>query len=90
MSKTVHIFSKPLGYYSNTFNEALIGEHDTILLQQDACYDQAQFASKFSKNLYMLETCSLARGISPYDSTILLDDLSWVDLLVKSDKSITW
>ncbi|KZW98154.1 hypothetical protein JL49_25095 [Pseudoalteromonas luteoviolacea] len=90
MSITVHIFSKPLRYYSNNFNLALIDERDKILLQQDACYDQARFAATFNKNLYMLETCSIARGISPANLVTLIDDLSWVDLLVASDKSITW
>ncbi|KZN59775.1 hypothetical protein [Pseudoalteromonas luteoviolacea] len=90
MNVTVHIFSKPLSYYSNNLNSALIGKCDKILLQQDACYDQARFATTFNQNLYMLETCSIARGIPPTDLVTLLDDLSWVDLLVDSDKTITW
>ncbi|MCF2857984.1 tRNA 2-thiouridine-synthesizing protein [Pseudoalteromonas sp. SMS1] len=90
MSITIHIFSRPLDYYGRGFNTALVGKNDKVLLQQDACYDHAQFADVFTDNLYMLETCSIARGITATASVKLIDDLTWVDLIATSDKSITW
>ncbi|AOT08469.1 DsrH/TusB family sulfur metabolism protein [Pseudoalteromonas luteoviolacea] len=89
MSSIIHIFSKPSSYYRN-FDMGLISQDDKVLLQQDACYDQSKFVVNCPAPLFMLETCALARGISPIESITLIDDLSWVDLIASSDKSITW
>ncbi|ESP93305.1 MULTISPECIES: DsrH/TusB family sulfur relay protein [Pseudoalteromonas] len=89
MSSTLHIFSKPKSYYT-AFDINLVSEHDKVLLQQDACYDQSQFALNCPVQIYMLETCAIARAVTPIDSIQQVDDLSWVDLIAKCDKSITW
>ncbi|KZN32486.1 hypothetical protein N474_10715 [Pseudoalteromonas luteoviolacea CPMOR-2] len=79
-----------MSYYEGVLNPALVGKNDKVLLQQDACYDHTRYSEIFSENLYMLENCSIARGINSTTSIKLIDDLTWVDLLAKSDKSITW
>ncbi|MCF6440682.1 hypothetical protein L1077_14700 [Pseudoalteromonas luteoviolacea] len=89
MNSIVHIFSKPISYYNNV-DMGLISETDKVLLQQDACYDQSKFLINCPAPIFMLETCALARGVLPDNSITLVDDLSWVDLIECSDKSLTW
>lgn len=86
---TVHIFSKPMHYYSGDTLALINSVSDSILLTGDACYDQASFTSVLAKHLFALKTCHEARHLKTLDSIQYISDTDWVDLLA-NNKSISW
>ncbi|OHU96871.1 hypothetical protein BIW53_05170 [Pseudoalteromonas byunsanensis] len=86
---TVHIFSKPLSYYSALQLDGLIAGNDALLLIGDACYDFASY-NHLSDKRYMLENCALARAITGNIEFNLINDIEWVELIDNAKKSITW
>tara|TARA_B100001059_G_scaffold82974_1_gene81032 strand:- start:2351 stop:2617 length:267 start_codon:yes stop_codon:yes gene_type:complete len=86
---TLHIFSKPLNYYSANQLENLICADDRILLLGDACFANKQF-KQFSDTLLVLEEDALVRSIklSNNDTAISYDE--FVSLTLTSTQLITW
>lgn len=86
---TLHIFSKPLCYYSANQLENLIVPNDDVLLVGDACFDKKQFR-QFSDTLLILDQDAHTRAvkISDIDKAISYDD--FVTLTLTSNQSITW
>jgi tRNA 2-thiouridine synthesizing protein B len=89
---TLHIFSKPLNYYSANQLENLICADDRILLLGDACFANKQFKQfkQFSDTLLVLEEDALVRAIklSNNDTAISYDE--FVSLTLTSTQLITW
>lgn len=86
---TLHIFSKPLNYYSANSLDNLIMLTDTILLVGDACFGKEQYR-QFTDLLYILNDDATARGISLTlnDTAISYDE--FVTLSLSTKQSITW
>jgi len=86
---TLHIFSKPLNYYSANQLENLISANDRILLLGDACFANKQF-KQLSDSLLVLEEDAHVRAIklSHNDTPISYDE--FVALTLTSTQLITW
>ncbi len=86
---TLHIFSKPLNYYSANQLENLISLDDRVLLLGDACFACKQF-KQFSDALLVLEEDAHVRAIklSHNDTPISYDE--FVALTLTSTQLITW
>ena len=86
---TLHIFSKPLNYYSANQLENLISLDDRVLLLGDACFASKQF-KQFSDALLVLEEDAHVRAIklSHNETPISYDE--FVALTVTSTQLITW
>ncbi|MBQ4832474.1 tRNA 2-thiouridine-synthesizing protein [Pseudoalteromonas sp. MMG010] len=86
---TLHIFSKPVNYYSIEQLINIIQPHDNILLVSDACYDITQFR-QLSPTLLLLEEDALARAVNYTSIDQLISYTEFVDLCVTTHQSITW
>ncbi|WP_409423177.1 MULTISPECIES: DsrH/TusB family sulfur metabolism protein [unclassified Pseudoalteromonas] len=86
---TLHIFSKPLNYYSTHSLDNLIMLTDSVLLVGDACFAKEQYR-QFADSLYILKDDADARDISlnMNDKAISYDE--FVTLSLSSKQSITW
>jgi tRNA 2-thiouridine synthesizing protein B len=86
---TLHIFSKPLNYYSANSLDNLIMPTDTVLLVGDACFAKGQYR-QFADSLYILKDDAAARDISLNlnDKAISYDE--FVTLSLSTKQSITW
>ncbi|KTD90277.1 DsrH/TusB family sulfur metabolism protein [Pseudoalteromonas sp. H71] len=86
---TLHIFSKPLNYYSANQLENLISLDDRVLLLGDACFASKQF-KQFSDALLVLEEDAHVRAIklSHNETPISYDE--FVALTLTSTQLITW
>ena len=71
---SLHIFSKPLSYYSANQLENLIAPDDNLLLVGDACFDKKQFR-QLCDTLFILEQDAHIRAvkISDIDKAIIKD-----------------
>ena len=68
---TLHIFSKPLNYYSANQLENLILSDDNVLLVGDACFAKKQFR-QFADTLLILEQDAQVRAIKLTDNDLSL------------------
>ncbi|PKG68394.1 MULTISPECIES: DsrH/TusB family sulfur metabolism protein [Pseudoalteromonas] len=86
---TLHIFSKPLNYYSANQLENLILSDDNVLLVGDACFAKKQFR-QFADTLLILEQDAQVRAIklTGNDKAISYED--FVALTLSTNQSITW
>ncbi|MEM5508883.1 DsrH/TusB family sulfur metabolism protein [Pseudoalteromonas sp. AS71] len=86
---TLHIFSKPLNYYSANQLENLILSDDNVLLVGDACFAKKQFR-QFADTLLILEQDAQVRAIKLTDNDIAISYEDFVALTLSTNQSITW
>ncbi|MBH0035955.1 tRNA 2-thiouridine-synthesizing protein [Pseudoalteromonas sp. NZS71_1] len=86
---TLHIFSKPLNYYSANQLENLILSHDNVLLVGDACFAKKQFR-QFADTLLILEQDAQVRAIKLTDNDKAISYEDFVALTLSTNQSITW
>lgn len=86
---TLHIFSKPLGYYNTDQLVNLIQSTDKVLLLSDACFAIAQFR-QLATHLLILADDAKVRDITinQPDHSLSYDD--FVTLTLATSHSITW
>ncbi|WP_076924571.1 DsrH/TusB family sulfur metabolism protein [Pseudoalteromonas sp. EB27] len=86
---TLHIFSKPLNYYSANQLENLILSDDNVLLVGDACFAKKQFR-QFADTLLILEQDAQVRAIKLTDNDKAISYKDFVALTLSTNQSITW
>lgn len=86
---TLHIFSKPLNYYSANSLSNLISLTDSILVVGDACFAKEQY-KQFADLLYVLKDDATARGISCNESDKAISYEEFVTLSLSAKQLITW
>ena len=86
---TLHIFSKPLSYYSANRLENLIQATDIVLLVGDACYAAKQYR-QFAESLFILAPDANARAIKLNDNDKVISYDEFVTLSLSTNQSITW
>ncbi|HDY92719.1 MULTISPECIES: DsrH/TusB family sulfur metabolism protein [unclassified Pseudoalteromonas] len=86
---TLHIFSKPLNYYSANQLENLILSDDNVLLVGDACFAKKQFR-QFADTLLILEQDAQVRAIKLADNDKAISYKDFVALTLSTNQSITW
>ncbi|HDZ32737.1 MAG TPA: tRNA 2-thiouridine-synthesizing protein [Pseudoalteromonas sp.] len=86
---TLHIFSKPLNYYSANQLENLILSDDNVLLVGDACFAKKQFR-QFADTLLILEQDAQIRAIKLTDNDKAISYEDFVALTLSTNQSITW
>ncbi|MBH0056051.1 tRNA 2-thiouridine-synthesizing protein [Pseudoalteromonas sp. SWXJZ94C] len=86
---TLHIFSKPLNYYSANQLENLILSTDNVLLVGDACFAKKQFR-QFADTLLILEQDAQVRAIKLTDNDKAISYEDFVALTLSTNQSITW
>ncbi|ATC86392.1 tRNA 2-thiouridine-synthesizing protein [Pseudoalteromonas sp. NZS127_1] len=86
---TLHIFSKPLNYYSANQLENLILSDDNVLLVGDACFAKKQFR-QFADTLLILEQDAQVRAIKLTDNDKAISYEDFVALTLSTNQSITW
>ncbi|MBW4965603.1 tRNA 2-thiouridine-synthesizing protein [Pseudoalteromonas sp. CR1] len=86
---TLHIFSKPLNYYSANQLENLISLDDRVLLLGDACFASKQF-KQFSDALLVLEEDAHVRAIKLSHNETPISYNEFVALTLTSTQLITW
>jgi len=86
---TLHIFSKPLNYYSANQLENLILSDDNVLLVGDACFAKKQFR-QFADTLLILEQDAQVRAIKLADNDKAISYEDFVALTLSTNQSITW
>ncbi|WP_282114606.1 DsrH/TusB family sulfur metabolism protein [Pseudoalteromonas arctica] len=86
---TLHIFSKPLNYYSANQLENLILSDDNVLLVGDACFAKKQFR-QFADTLLILKQDAQVRAIKLTDNDKAISYEDFVALTLSTNQSITW
>ncbi|MEI8652949.1 DsrH/TusB family sulfur metabolism protein [Pseudoalteromonas sp. Hal273] len=86
---TLHIFSKPLNYYSANQLENLILSGDKVLLVGDASFAKKQFR-QFADTLLILEQDAQVRAIKLADNDKAISYEDFVALTLSTNQSITW
>ena len=86
---TLHIFSKPLNYYSANQLENLILSDDNVLLVGDACFAKKQFR-QFADTLLILEQDAQVRAIKLADNDKAISYEDFVAITLSTNQSITW
>lgn len=83
---TLHIFSSA---EINHVAKQVMGELDSILLSQDACYISGCF-NDFKGNKYLLESCCKARAIEAIAGFTMISDEEFVTLVLNHNSNVSW